>query len=108
MTTAAVSYQDVCEAMATAVDALRAGDLQTAITEATAAQALYSLLPSGGRGFAGGNQNLQWDAQRIDQFLTRLQRQLNASRGVQESKVILVRPTPEYSSDWAYGSQGGW
>jgi len=84
----AIAYSQIADLMTAATAALATGNYTSARDNALAAQGLASVLPDTERSAGdGGKQSLKWDRLAIDQFVNRVQRQLNGGVGVQVSKV---------------------
>lgn len=93
-----------------AIAALAAGDYNTAVNQALAAQAVLATIPASatrGGGTSGGNQSMAWSAEAIDSFIVRCRQQGASAQGI--TSVPITRSNPAqtaggsgYNPDEAY------
>ncbi len=81
---------------AAAIAALAAGDYNTAVNQALAAQAVLATIPSNavrGAGPMGGNQSLAWSAEAIDSFIVRCRQQGASIQGITSAPITRANPS---------------
>jgi hypothetical protein len=92
---------------AAALSALGAGDYNTAINQALAAQLVLSTMPghlSRSQG-GGGNQSLAWDSESIDRFVVRCRQAQSAGLGVQTANIVYSPPQQTGAQAWQPGGE---
>lgn len=95
MSTPLTDFELIQQYRTAAITALVAGDYNTAIQQALAAQMMLATIPASatrGGGTSGGNQSLSWSAEAIDQFIVRCRQQGASAQGITLNSITRANP----------------